>query len=242
MALILSVETATDVCSVALSDCENILGSASINERNVHSAKLANLIKQIINASGKDFADLDAIAVSKGPGSFTGLRIGVSIGKGLAYGLDIPIIGINTLESIANKALLPYTTAEILWCPVIDARNNEVYYALYDRNLNEFFPANAGLLSKESFVSAGINNRIIYVGPAVDSGTLPALLPSDTEFCYNIKPDAESIAGLAYKKFQYGDFEDVSFFEPFYLKDFIAKNISSRIKNVLHPENKKVNE
>jgi tRNA threonylcarbamoyladenosine biosynthesis protein TsaB len=237
MTLILSIETATDVCSVALSENETIIDSKSISEKNVHSAKLAKLIEKLMTSGKKSYADLNAIAMSMGPGSFTGLRIGVSIGKGLAYGLDIPIIGINTLESIAYSASQLDSRPGILWCPVIDARNNEAYYALYDQELNEILPADAGLLNDETFTSQKLTGRIIFVGPAVDSGTIPQILSSETDFAFNIKPDAVSIAKLAYRKYQSQQFEDITFFEPFYLRDFIAKNISSRIKNVLNPEN-----
>lgn len=237
MALILSIETATDVCSVALSDNETIIDSININEKNVHSARLAKLIEQIIISNKKSFADLNAISMSKGPGSFTGLRIGISMGKGLAYGLNIPIIGINTLESIAYRASQHDNRKGIIWCPVIDARNNEAYYALYDQDLTEILPADAGLLNDDTFSSLNLKGNIRYIGPAVDSGTLSKILSSDAEFTYNIRPDAESIAQLAYKKYQALQFEDITFFEPFYLRDFIAKNISSRIKNVLNPEN-----
>ena len=147
MTLILSIETATDVCSVAISENESIIDSISINERNVHSARLAS------------FSDLSAIAMSKGPGSFTGLRIGVSIGKGIAYGLDIPIIGINTLESIAYRASQTDKSAGIIWCPVIDARNNEVYFALYDQELNEILTADAGLINENSFTNFEVRER-----------------------------------------------------------------------------------
>ena len=238
MALILSIETATDVCSVALSDDQTIIDSISINEKNVHSAKLAKLIEQIVTMCGKTFNDLNAIAVSKGPGSFTGLRIGISIGKGLAYGLDIPIIGINTLESIAYKASQQNNHPDVIWCPVIDARNNEVYYALYDQELKEILPANAGLLHADTFTQQQIKGEIRYTGPAVESGTIPKLLLSESACIFDIKINAASIAQLAFKKYIAQDFENITFFEPFYLRDFVARNISSRIKNVLHPGNK----
>jgi len=237
MALILSIETATDVCSVALSENEVIIDSISLNEKNVHSAKLAKLIEHIINSGGNSFTDLNAIAMSKGPGSFTGLRIGISIGKGLAYGLDIPIIGINTLESIAFGASQKDNDAGIIWCPVIDARNNEVYFALYDHEMNEILASDAGLINENSFMPFESKGKIRYVGPAVDSGTIHKLLSPKEELTYNIRPDAENIAQLAYKKYLAQKFDDITYFEPFYLRDFIAKNISSRIKNVLNPGN-----
>ena len=234
MALILSIETATDVCSVAISDQETILNSISINERNVHSAKLAVLIKQMMAGCGKLFTDLDAIAVSKGPGSFTGLRIGVSIAKGLAFGLDLPIIGINTLESIAYQASEKDQQKDVIWCPVIDARNNEVYFALYNQMMIEIQAADAGLINEANFLAFEPHEKIRYVGPAIDSGTIPKLLSSKADFLYNISPDAKSIAMLAYKKYLAQDFEDLSFFEPFYLRDFKAKNLSTRINKVLN--------
>lgn len=239
MALILSIETATDVCSVAISDKETIINSISINERNVHSARLALLIKQMMTGSGKLFENLNAIAVSKGPGSFTGLRIGVSIAKGLAYGLDIPIIGINTLESIAYRATQQYSQTGIIWCPVIDARNNEAYFALYDHKLNEILAPDAGLIDDNSFTEFENQGSLKFIGPAVDSETLPKLLSSKADFIYYILPDAENIAKLAYIKYQEQKFDDITFFEPFYLRDFKVKNLSTKINKVLYSGNNK---
>jgi tRNA threonylcarbamoyladenosine biosynthesis protein TsaB len=237
MTLILSIETATDVCSVALSNKESIVDSISITEKNVHSEKLAMMIQQMMERNGKSFNNLHAIAVSKGPGSFTGLRIGTSIGKGLAYGLDIPIIGINTLESIAFKASQQDKREDIVWCPVIDARNNEMYFALYDQYLTEILPADAGLINENSFSDIENNDKIRFIGPAVDSDTITKLLPAKADFLYNIKPDATNIAILAYQKYLENNFEDITFFEPFYLRDFKARNLSTRIKNVLNSDN-----
>ena len=233
MTLILSIETATDVCSIALSDEETIIDSISINEKNVHSARLALMIRQMMTKNRKSFGELNAIAVSKGPGSFTGLRIGISIGKGLAYGLDIPIIGINTLESIAYRASQLDNHAGIIWCPVIDARNNEVYYALYDQEINEIHAAEAGLINDSSFAAFESQGKIRYAGPAVDSLTIPKLLSSKADFLFHIRPDAENIAKLAYKKYKVLKFEDITFFEPFYLRDFKVKFPSTRINKVL---------
>ena len=235
MTLILAIETATDVCSVALSENVDIIDSISINERNIHSARLAILIQQMMSRNGKSFNTLDAIGLSKGPGSFTGLRIGVSIGKGIAYGLDIPIIGINTLESIAFGASQTNSSEGIIWCPVIDARNNEAYYALYDQKLNEIKQADAGLIDKNSFTAFESKGIIYFVGPAVDSNTIPKYLALNKNYISHIEPDAINIAKLAYKKYQVQEFEDITFFEPFYLRDFKAKNLSSRINKVLNP-------
>jgi tRNA threonylcarbamoyladenosine biosynthesis protein TsaB len=237
MPLILSIETATDICSVALTEGTVLLNSISLTEKNVHSARLALLIQELVSGSNKQMNDLNAIAISKGPGSFTGLRIGVSVGKGIAYGLEIPIIGISTLESIAFGASLLQGNTSFVWCPVIDARNQEVYYALYDSEIMEVQAADAGLIDHNSFSDLGIKDKIRFIGPAVDSETIPRLISSKEDCIYGIKPDAVNIAHLAYKRFMANEFEDITFFEPFYLRDFKAKNLSTRIKKVLNYRN-----
>ena len=234
MTAILSIETATDICSVALSENDNIIDSISIAEKNVHSARLASMVKELMASSGKSFSGLNAIAVSKGPGSFTGLRIGVSVAKGIAYGLDIPVIGINTLESLAFGASQQDKSLDIIWCPVIDARNSEVYFALYDSSLKEILAADAGLIDENSFESYKSSGSIRFIGPAVDSNTMPKQLSSNDRCLFGIRPDAKYIANLAYRKYKALEFEDITFFEPFYLRDFKAKNLSTRIKKVLN--------
>jgi len=218
--LILNIETATTVCSASISDKEKVIAYKELNGGYTHAENLHVYIKEIIKEAAIDFDQLDAIAVSKGPGSYTGLRIGVSAAKGLAYALEIPLISVDTLQ-IMTKAALFETESESVYCPMIDARRMEVYTAVYDSNLNPIVPVNAFILNEESINIFASYSKIYFFGDGMPkSKTLLQKLPN-TDFIEDIFPSSKYMPELAYKNFLEKKFEDTAYFEPYYLKEFL---------------------
>jgi len=222
MALILQLETATTSCSVALALDGKVIACKELQEKNIHASHITLFIQQVIEEAGKSLTDMDAVAVSMGPGSYTGLRIGVSTAKGLCYALDIPLIAINTLQSMANGMISSgkFDNNFFLYCPMIDARRMEVYTAVYDLHLNEIHTIQAKIIENDSFDELLKNNKIVFFGDGAfkchDILDNPnALILSD------FINSAKDMSSLALEKFKKQDFEDIAYFEPFYLKDFI---------------------
>lgn len=221
MALILGIETSTTVCSVALVQNENILASEKLYLEKSHSKLLTLVIDSLLNHTDFDKSDISAVAVAKGPGSYTGLRIGVSTAKGLCYALDRPLIAINTLQAMAFE-LSRYNTGKALLCPMIDARRMEVYTALYGADLAELQPTKAMVLDEFSFQETLSEQDVLFFGNGAGKfQPLVAANPKAT-FITSISPSAAAVAELGAKAFENEEFEDVAYFEPFYLKDFIA--------------------
>ncbi|MBK7215305.1 MAG: tRNA (adenosine(37)-N6)-threonylcarbamoyltransferase complex dimerization subunit type 1 TsaB [Bacteroidales bacterium] len=224
MALILSIETATEVCSVAISDQNGILALKENAGANEHSAQLTVFVQKVLHETGLSINSMDAIAVSMGPGSYTGLRIGVSAAKGFCYALDKPLIAISTLKAMAMHAqeIYPGLNEEnVLLCPMIDARRMEVYSALYGNNLETVRPVDAIILTEDSFQDFK-DFRIALFGNGAEK---TRELFKDKDYILYPGPlhaTASSIASLAWEKFLASDFEDTAYFEPMYLKDFIA--------------------
>lgn len=228
MALILNIETSSKVCSVALSDGEKIVHIVESTDINDHSASLTVFIEQIIKKTGIPFKAIDAIAVSKGPGSYTGLRIGVSAAKGICYGSNKPLIGISTLQALVSGLLLQNEVQELIeknqkvnLCPMIDARRMEVYTALYDADGCKLQDIKAEVLSEDSFSNQLSNNLIIFFGNGADKFNNIIQHPNAI-FIDGIEPSARYISQLSHKAFLANQFEDIAYFEPFYLKDFVA--------------------
>ena len=232
MTKILHIETATDICSVALSKEEEILSYITVPEANVHSAKLTLFIDEIMKDSDSVYTDLEAISVSIGPGSFTGLRIGVAVAKGICVGLDKPLIGINTLQSLVVAANRETTLTDELICTLIDARNNEVYFALYDTRINELMEPGIGILTPENLVDYSESN-IIFVGDGVSKWATCFKGQPNRFLKEGILPDARNLVPLAFSKFQQKIFENISDFEPYYLRDFKAKK-GFKIQKILN--------
>jgi tRNA threonylcarbamoyladenosine biosynthesis protein TsaB len=223
--MILCLETATRVCSVALGENGNLL---SLNEEEgdfSHSSQLTLFIQKIISDIGIKISDLDAIAVSKGPGSFTGLRIGVSTAKGLCYALDKPLISVGTLQSMAwgmSQRLNLEEKENILYCPMIDARRMEVYTAVYDNRNQQMLSPCAEIINENSFSSFLKSNTLVFAGDGADkcrevlSGIQNVVFPT-------IKlPSAADMIRMSETAFKENRFEDIASFEPYYLKDFLA--------------------
>ncbi|MBE0650972.1 MAG: tRNA (adenosine(37)-N6)-threonylcarbamoyltransferase complex dimerization subunit type 1 TsaB [Bacteroidales bacterium] len=228
MGKILNIETATRVCSVALSDNGNVVSIQESMSKNSHAEQITIFSEEVIYKAGISFSDLDAVAISKGPGSYTGLRIGVSTAKGFCYSLDIPLISIGTLPALAygmiQKIKIEGNNPEdFLYCPMIDARRMEVYTALYNHKLEEVKKVDAEIILENSFAKwFQEGKKIIFIGDGalkckpLLSGNQGAIF-TENEFM----PSATYMAPLSEEKFQKGEFEDVAYFEPFYLKDFV---------------------
>lgn len=220
MAIILHLETATTNCSVSISKDDEIVALKENNAASYsHSEQLHVFIKEALKEASLSFSDLDAIAVSKGPGSYTGLRIGVSAAKGLCFSLDIPLISVPTLKSMAHQVDLKPGELVI---PVLDARRMEVYSCVYDSNYNEIRETRAEIVDEETFVEYVSDNKVYIVGSGAEK-CRGVLQHPNFVFNESIVPSAKDMALIAFKKYKAGQFEDVAYFEPYYLKDFVLQ-------------------
>lgn len=219
MAIILNIETATTNCSVSLSKNGNAIFTKEINEGFTHAENLHTFISDVLKETGIKPSELNAIAVSKGPGSYTGLRIGVSAAKGLCYALSIPLIGINTLHIMS--AIASQLNTNTLLCPMLDARRMEVYTAIYDQQLNEVKATEALILSEESVTRFTNERPISFFGDGMPKCKTLLSQFEQHRFIDGIIPSAKAMSLLSYKLFCEQKFEDVAYFEPFYLKDFM---------------------
>jgi tRNA threonylcarbamoyladenosine biosynthesis protein TsaB len=217
MPYILNIETATKNCSVAVAkDGQVLLCKEVAAEGYSHAEKLHVFIEDSLKEANLKFSDLSAVAVSKGPGSYTGLRIGVSAAKGFCFALNIPLISVDTLEVLASQIQI----SEGIIVPMLDARRMEVYSAVFDPEMHQIRGVQAEIITSESFS----NNRqkMHIIGDCQEK--IKAVLTAEN-FIYHkevIYPSAKEMASLSHAKFQKNDFEDVAYFEPFYLKDFIS--------------------
>jgi tRNA threonylcarbamoyladenosine biosynthesis protein TsaB len=227
MALILSLETATSACSVALSIDGEIIASSHLYIGQAASSKLAVMIDELLKRCDKSPKDLSAIAVSAGPGSYTGLRIGVATAKGMCYAMSIPLIAINTLESMAAQ-IAPHYPEDVLFCPMIDARRMEVYCLVLKKNLDIIEPTQAKVIDESSFSNILEENRIIFFGNGA-SKCQEAISSDNAIFLSEISPSAVEVGLMAYDKFKIQQFENLADFEPYYLKDFLIKKPNSTI-------------
>ena len=224
MALILNIETSTQVCSVSLSVDGFVTAIKESHTKNSHAEQLTIFAQQIITEGGYGFKDLDAIAVSKGPGSYTGLRIGVSTAKGLCYSLEKPLIAISTLKAMA-AGMIQEIDNEIdnyLFCPMIDARRMEVYSALFSSENKMTRKIKAEVIDENSFLKELETNKIVFGGDGAPKCKEILGQNKNAVFLDEFFPSSKFMAQLAEQKFQNKDFEDVAYFEPFYLKDFVA--------------------
>jgi tRNA threonylcarbamoyladenosine biosynthesis protein TsaB len=228
----LAIETATPVCSVALIEKDTVLSLQESTESNAHSKVLTVFIQEILEQFEWDVQDLDAIAVSKGPGSYTGLRIGVSAAKGLCYAGNVPLISINTLQSMAC-GIIQNKNVELkenfLLCPMIDARRMEVYSALYDVTGNEVRETEAEIIDAHSFSEHLEKGEVLFFGDGAEK-CKEIISHPNAKFIEDFSVSAAHMAFQINTKFQKKQFEDVAYFEPFYLKDFIAR--APRVKGL----------
>lgn len=227
MALILSIETTTPVCSVAIAQDGQLLSFRELNSVNSHAEILNGYIQEVLAESKHSLSDLQAIAVSEGPGSYTGLRIGVSTAKGLCYSLDIPLINISTLQSLAFHTLenIEKNLAEkenIVFCPMIDARRMEAYTAHFNNKVEEVRKAEAEVIDENTYKELLEKNAFVFSGDG--SGKYQGFYKNhpNAYFYPEILASARGMLILAEKKFNTKDFADLAYFEPFYLKTFVA--------------------
>ncbi len=225
MALLLHIETSTTNCSVALSDNHQLIAVKEHNNGYTHNENLNVFIDELLKQHGCSYVDLAAISVSIGPGSYTGLRIGVSAAKGLGYALDIPIIGIETLTAFSQYSAAKSFVGTVI--PMLDARRMEVYAAVFKQG-EKIRETAAEVITETSFDA--FSDPLFLYGPGADK--LTDLLADKPEITIeeNVVPSATHLIDLAYKKYQTKDFVDTAYFEPFYLKNFIAGKPKELIK------------
>ncbi len=236
MAKILHIETATQICSVALSEGENIVLSRTSAVKNAHSSILTVFIDEIFRETGLNVHNLDAVSVSMGPGSYTGLRIGVSAAKGLCYAADKPLIAINTLEAMAwgiikNTSENVENIGDYLFCPMIDARRMEVYSAIFNLRMESIREVRAEIIDEYSFADILSNQKMLFAGDGAEKCKTSLQASSNSLFLDAFEPSASYLIEIANRKFNEGQFENVAYFEPFYLKDFIAG--SPKVKGLI---------
>lgn len=223
MSCILNIETSTNVCSVALSQDGVCLYEDVNMEGPSHAQVLAGYVKDAVSFADSHAIPIDAIAISKGPGSYTGLRIGVSEAKGVAYGRDAKLLSVPTLKLLTVPILLGHEELpeNALLCPMIDARRMEVYCALYDRALNEVVQTQALVIDSDSFKEYLDKQPIYFMGNGADK-CVETIQHPNAHFIKNIVPRAKNMIPLAEMAMAKEQFEDVAYFEPFYLKEFVA--------------------
>ena len=218
MGLILSLETATKVCSVSLGRDGVEVNTLSLTaDQYSHSEKLNGLIIDLLKMSGVELNSLDAVAVSEGPGSYTGLRIGTSSAKGLCYAMDLPLIAINSLEALAIQK----KGQGVSICPMFDARRMEVYSAIFDETLTILEPTTATLIDENSYSEFLAKGQVCFIGPGAEK-CQSTLTHQNAIFDLEVQVTAKGMIELAEAKFKAKDFVNLAYFEPFYLKDFIA--------------------
>lgn len=223
--MILCLETATTTCSVALNEGSRTLASRECKGQNAHSEKITTFIKEVLEETGLRYDQLDAVAVSKGPGSYTGLRIGVSTAKGICYAADLPLLAVDTLHALAyqmHERLGAAIQPNDLFVPMIDARRMEVYCSVFYATLNRVSDTKALVVDEDAFADLEPGHRLWLFGDGA-----PKLAPlfvnhPAIHIVDDVLPSAAFMASLSDQALKAGDFVDVAYFEPFYLKDFVA--------------------
>lgn len=232
MSLILNIETSGTACSVTLAKDTELLSLKETNTGKSHASLLSPFIDEVLKEGNVTPQELSAISVSKGPGSYTGLRIGVSTAKGFSYALQIPLIGINTLQSMTNGFLERYPEfserSDILLCPMIDARRMEVYTCLYSVNLEPYNEISAEIIQEESFHHILSNHEIIFFGDGAEK-CKSVINHKNARFIDFTYLSARFMTQLSFIAYNEGRFENTAYFEPFYLKDFIAGKPKNKV-------------
>lgn len=231
--MILCIETSTTICSVALCNRSQVIASKEDNSGKSHAALLTPFIEEVLNEASIKASELEAVVVSKGPGSYTGLRIGVSVAKGIAFGVSIPLIGIETTLSMFHGFVAQHDSKynfkdSDIFCPLIDARRMEVYCTTFSYNGEPLSAIHPEIITPDSFSNIGKDSRIFLFGDGAKkcSSIFPERFIIEDDYTVA----ACSMATAAYSRLSSGSFEDVAYFEPFYLKDFIA---TKPVKNLL---------
>jgi len=219
---LLHLETATEVCSVALSKGNEIIASLCLDRGNSHTEHLFPFIEQVLAESACTISELNGVVLSIGPGSYTGLRIGASAAKGICYALNIPLIGISTLQSIVFGAISKQKEEQkVCYCPMIDARRMEVFTALFDENGTAITEVEAQIVDEHFFASELENHIIYFCGNGMPK--CQPVLPHKNARFIDAPLEASNMLFPALVKYENKQFEDVAYFEPFYLKEYLAK-------------------
>ncbi len=221
MANILNIETSTTVCSIAIGVDGNCVALNEVNEGYSHAEQIESLIEKSLHEANVNIKDLDAVSVSKGPGSYTGLRIGVSLAKGLSFGLNIPLISVPTLEAMANHPrVLAHTTS--FKAPMLDARRMEVYTCILEESNRVFEKTSAVILDEHSFTGVLEKHSLLFFGPGMEKCKAKLAIHDNAVFEDDILPSAQHMVQISEEKLVKKEVEDTAYFEPFYLKDFVA--------------------
>lgn len=227
MSLILNIETSTPVCSVALAHDGKVISMKENNEGLNHSVLLGTYINEILKENNTDTRQLDAVAVSMGPGSYTGLRIGVSMAKGLCFGANKPLLAVPTLQALALS--VSSRLQENAWyCPMIDARRMEVYTAFFDQENCQLIDTKAEIIDQHSFAGILSTQKVYFFGNGSEK-VRNTLTSPNARFIEKVEASAKNMAEISENLFKARQFADVAYFEPFYLKDFIATTPKKKI-------------
>jgi len=226
MKSLLLIESGTNVCSIAISKEGKVIGIKESNDEKAHASQLTTFINQLVKETGLGISSLDAVVVSKGPGSYTGLRIGVSAAKGICYAADKPLISVGSLDSMVQgayslyKSIIEENGIDII-CPMIDARRMEVYTSMYDKAFNKIKDTEAVVVDESTFESLLSSHKILFFGNGA-SKCRDIINNPNAFFIDSFTPSAQFMIPIANKAFEEGVFENVAYFEPYYLKDFVA--------------------
>jgi tRNA threonylcarbamoyladenosine biosynthesis protein TsaB len=224
MPYILYLETATKICSVAIAKGETLISLKETSIGNSHSSLITLFAEDVVKEAKIEFSDLAAVCVSMGPGSYTGLRIGVSTAKGFCYALGIPLIAVNTLQSMAKLFINehPELNKDIILCPMVDARRMEVFTAFFNKQASFIRETKADIINDESYTDFLSENKVIFFGDGADKCRQILSQNANSQFDDSFTISSKGMISLAFNKFQKKQFEDTAYFEPYYLKDFVA--------------------
>ncbi|TAF63619.1 MAG: tRNA (adenosine(37)-N6)-threonylcarbamoyltransferase complex dimerization subunit type 1 TsaB [Cytophagales bacterium] len=221
MSYLLSIDTATQVCSVALYEHQTPIAYAENHTPNSHSSVLPLLIQQVLAQGNCSKEQLSAIVISAGPGSYTGLRIGVATAKGLCFSLDIPLIAVNTLEALAQQVMMMQPRKETFYyCPMLDARRMEVYCTVLDAENNIISPTEAKIITQDSFKELFLHHKILFFGNGAAKCKPLWQHEPNAYFLEGVYSQANTIAQIGQQKYANQQWENIAYFEPYYLKDF----------------------
>ncbi len=234
MALILCIETGTDICSVGIARDGELISLRESGEGRDHARQVGVFVDELLHEMGLQPEDLDAVAVGKGPGSYTGLRIGVSFAKGLCYGIGKPLIAIGSLDALTEVACEDYEAGildvdrweEAHLCPMVDARRMEVYTQLFNCSVEAESNVSAEIITPESFAAVRADGRPFVI---FGNGAKKCLELLEGVVWVDIAPSARGLARLAEAAYERGEFEDIAYFEPFYLKDFVVTTSKKKL-------------
>ena len=234
MALILCIETGTDICSVGIARDGELISLRESDEGRDHARQVGVFVDELLDEMGLQPEDLDAVAVGKGPGSYTGLRIGVSFAKGLCYGIQKPLIAIGSLNALTEVAREDYEAGildvegwdDAVLCPMVDARRMEVYTQRFDAEGKALSEVTAEIIDGESFAAERVSERPFVI---FGNGAKKCEEVLSGAQWVAVAPSARGLVRLAEKAFEAGQFEDIAYFEPFYLKDFVVTTSQKRL-------------